>query len=116
MDEYDYIIAGAGSAGSVLANRLSERHSVLVLEAGGSDLNFRVQMPIGYGKAYYDDRINWKYLTEPVPGLGDTPSYWPRGKVMGGSSSINAMIWVRGHPSDFDRWAEKRRRAGPGPM
>ncbi len=107
MAEYDYIIVGAGSAGSVLANRLSEdgRHSVLVLEAGGSDLNFWIQMPIGYGKTFFDEKINWKYMTEPDPALGNMSSYWPRGKVLGGSSSINAMVYVRGHPSDFDDWA-----------
>lgn len=106
MEEYDFIIAGAGSAGSALAARLTEcgRYSVLVLEAGGSDRNFWVQMPLGYGKVYYDARVNWKYETEPVPGLGGKRSYWPRGKVLGGSSSINAMVYVRGHPRDYDSW------------
>lgn len=106
MDRFDYIIVGAGSAGSVLANRLSEdgTKEVLVIEAGGTDSNFWVQMPIGYGKAYTDARINWKYETEPVPGLGGKSSYWPRGKVMGGSSSINAMVYVRGHQQDYDDW------------
>lgn len=104
--QYDYIIIGAGSAGCVLANRLSAsgRDSVLLLEAGGSDQRLYVQMPIGYGKTYYDASVNWKYLTEPVSGLGQRTSYWPRGKVLGGSSSINAMVYVRGHPSDFEQW------------
>ena len=106
--QYDYIIVGAGSAGCVLANRLSAsgRHSVLLLEAGGTDRRLYVQMPIGYGKSYYDPSVNWKYLTEPVPGLGERTSYWPRGKVLGGSSAINAMVYVRGHPSDFEQWNE----------
>lgn len=103
---FDYIIVGAGSAGAVVANRLSAsgRHSVLVLEAGGSDFTPYVQLPLGYGKVYYDERVNWKYLTEPVEQLNNRQSYWPRGKVLGGSSSINAMVYVRGHSSDYDQW------------
>ncbi|MEO0682523.1 MAG: GMC family oxidoreductase N-terminal domain-containing protein [Pseudomonadota bacterium] len=103
---FDYVVVGAGSAGAVLAARLSEdgTRSVLVLEAGGSDLHPWIQLPIGYGRTYYDARLNWKYLTEPVPGLNGKRSYWPRGKVMGGSSSINAMVYVRGHPQDFEDW------------
>ena len=105
-DTYDFIIIGAGSAGSALAYRLSEsgKYTVLVLEAGGTDMNLWVQMPIGYGKAFYDARINWKYNSEPEAELGGRTTYWPRGKVMGGSSSINAMVYVRGHPQDFDDW------------
>lgn len=104
--QYDYIIVGAGSAGCVVANRLSAcgRHSVLLLEAGGHDQHPYIQLPIGYGKTYYDSNVNWKYLTQPVPGLNERRSYWPRGKVLGGSSSINAMVYVRGHPTDFDAW------------
>ena len=108
MNTFDYIVVGAGSAGSVIANRLSAsgKHTVLVLEAGGSDRKFFVQMPIGYGKTYYAQSVNWKYTTEPDPGLNNKPSYWPRGRVLGGSSSINAMVYVRGHPADYDDWAD----------
>ena len=107
MNQFDFIIVGAGSAGCVLANRLTAdgRHSVLVLEAGGSDLHPWVQIPIGYGKAFYDRRLNWMYMTEPDPGLAGRRSYWPRGKVIGGSSAINAMVYIRGQKSDFDDWA-----------
>ena len=107
MESFDYIVVGAGSAGCVLANRLTEsgRYRVLVLEAGGSDASFWVRMPIGYGKTYYDPRFNWKFMTEPVPGLAGRPSYWPRGKLLGGSSSINAMVYIRGQHADFDDWA-----------
>lgn len=102
----DYIIVGAGSAGSVLAERLSAggRHRVVVLEAGGSDRRLFVQMPLGYGKLFYDPSVNWMYRTEPDPGLAGQADFWPRGKVLGGSSSINAMVWIRGHRQDYEDW------------
>ena len=105
-DEFDYVIVGGGTAGCVLANRLSEngKHTVLLLEAGGSDRSIWIQMPIGYGRTFFDKRINWMYDTEPVEALGGRRSYWPRGKVIGGSGSINAMVYVRGQPHDFDDW------------
>jgi choline dehydrogenase len=107
MQTYDFIIVGAGSAGCVVAERLSAngRFSVLVLEAGGTDRRFFVQMPLGYGKTFYDPKVNWNYKTEPDPGLADNADHWPRGKLLGGSSSINAMVWIRGHPADYDAWA-----------
>jgi choline dehydrogenase len=107
MSEYDYIIVGAGSAGCVLANRLSANgtHRVLLLEAGGSDLSPWIRVPIGYGRTFNDPRYNWMYQAEPDPGLDNRPTFWPRGKVLGGSSSINAMVYVRGQPGDFDDWA-----------
>ena len=108
MHEFDYIVVGAGSAGCVIANRLSQDSSnkVLLLEAGGSDRRFFIQMPIGYGVTYHQKKVNWMYSTEPSPEADNKPSYWPRGKVMGGSSSINAMVYVRGNPKDFDEWSE----------
>lgn len=105
-EEFDYVVVGAGSAGCALANRLSADGTtrVLLLEAGGDDRRFWVQLPIGYGKTYYQSAVNWMYTTEPVPGLAGQPSYWPRGKVLGGSSSINAMVWIRGNAADYDAW------------
>ena len=106
MKTFDYIVVGAGSAGCVLANRLTEsgRHRVLLLEAGGDDERFFVTMPIGYGKCFFDPEVNWMYRTEPEAALGGRSGYWPRGKLLGGSSSINAMVFVRGQPADFDDW------------
>jgi choline dehydrogenase len=106
-EAFDFVIVGAGSAGCVLAERLSAcgRYSVAVIEAGGSDRRFWVQTPLGYGKTYYDPAINWGYYAEPDPGLAGRRDYWPRGKLLGGSGSINAMVWIRGAPADFDDWA-----------
>ncbi|BCG78793.1 GMC family oxidoreductase [Mesorhizobium sp. 113-3-3] len=113
MQTYDFIIVGSGSAGSVLADRLSAsgRFSVLVLEAGGTDRRFYVQMPLGYGKTFFDPAVNWNYKTEADPGLGGNVDHWPRGKLLGGSSSINAMVWIRGAREDFDDW---RAAGNPG--
>ena len=103
---FDFIIVGAGSAGCVLAERLSAngRFSVLVLEAGGSDRRFFIQMPLGYGKTFYDPAVNWMYAAEPDPGLNGQRDYWPRGKVLGGSSSINALVYIRGAREDYESW------------
>ncbi len=108
MEEFDYIIVGAGTAGCVLADRLTAdgTATVLVLEAGGSDRSIWIQMPIGYGRTFFDRRINWMYDTQPVAALGGRRSYWPRGKVVGGSGSINAMVYVRGQPRDYDDWKD----------
>jgi|TARA_B110000967_G_scaffold174699_1_gene187019 choline dehydrogenase len=107
LEQFDYVIVGAGSAGSALASRLSEsgKFTVLLLEAGGSDKSFWIQMPIGYGKIFHDPYVNWRYMTEAEPNLDNQSIYWPRGKVLGGSSSINAMVWVRGHKRDYAEWA-----------
>ncbi len=109
----DFIIVGAGSAGCVLADRLTAdgRHRVLLIEAGGTDRRFYIQMPLGYGKLFYDPAVNWLYRTEPDPGLAGQRDHWPRGKVLGGSSSINAMVYTRGHASDYDDW---RAAGNPG--
>lgn len=106
MKTFDYVIVGAGSAGCVVAERLSAggRATVLVLEAGGSDRNFWIRMPLGYARCFTDPEVNWNYQPEPDPGLGGRVNHWPRGKVLGGSSSINALVWMRGHPTDFDDW------------
>jgi choline dehydrogenase len=107
MNEYDYIIVGAGTAGCVLASRLSESgaHRVLLLEAGGSERSLWIRVPVGYARTFHDPRYNWMYEAEPDPALDNRRQHWPRGKVLGGSGSINAMVYVRGQPGDFDDWA-----------
>ena len=108
LDNYDYIIVGAGTAGCVLADRLSAggRNRILVLEAGGSDRRFWIKTPIGYGRTFADAAVNWKYQTLASPGLNGRTMYWPRGRVIGGSSSINALVYCRGMPADFDDWRD----------
>ena len=110
---FDYVIIGAGSAGCVLAARLTEdgRSSVLLIEAGGKDSSFWIHIPVGYGKTIVDPRVNWKFETEPNPALGGRKIYWPRGKVLGGSSSINGLIYIRGQAQDYDHW---RQLGNPG--
>jgi choline dehydrogenase len=108
MTEYDYIIVGAGSAGCVLANRLSEARDVrvLLLEAGGRDHSPFIHMPAGIARLVNDPRIDWRYYTEPEPELQRRQLYWPRGRVLGGSSSINAMCYTRGNRLDYDEWGD----------
>jgi choline dehydrogenase len=106
-DAFDYVIVGAGSAGCVLADRLTEsgEHSVLLLEYGGSDRSVYIQMPAALSIPMNMPRYNWFFYTEPEPGLGGRRLHTPRGKVLGGSSSINGLVYVRGNPLDFERWA-----------
>jgi len=105
--DYDYIIVGAGSAGCVLANRLTAdgRHTALLLEAGPPDNYPWIHVPIGYAKTMFHTRYNWCFYTEPDPGMNGRKIYWPRGKTLGGSSAINGLIYVRGQREDYDRWA-----------
>jgi choline dehydrogenase len=106
--EFDYIIVGAGSAGCVLANRLSAsgKHAVLLLEAGPKDRHIWIHVPLGYGKLFKEKTVNWMYQTEPEPGLDGRTVFQPRGKVLGGSSSINGLLYVRGQHEDYDRWRQ----------
>ena len=106
--EADYIVVGAGSAGCVLANRLSADPSVrvILLEAGGRDLNPWIHVPVGYFKTMHNPSVDWCYMTEPDPGLNGRRLDWPRGKVLGGSSSLNGLLYVRGQRQDYDRWRQ----------
>jgi len=109
---YDYVIVGAGSAGCVLANRLSEDAGarVLLLEAGGRDRHPFIHIPLGMGKLHEWGLFDWGYHTEPEPNLNGRKIEAARGKVLGGSSSINVMAYTRGHAGDYDRWAQKGAR------
>lgn len=105
----DFLIVGAGSAGCVLANRLSEdpKNRVVLLEAGGRDLNPWIHVPVGYFKTLHNPSTDWRYKSEPDPGLNGRSLDWPRGKTLGGSSSINGLLYVRGQKEDYDRWAQR---------
>ena len=106
--EADFVIVGAGSAGCVMAARLTEDPGtkVILLEAGGNDSNMWIHIPLGFGKTFADPKVNWCYETEPDPGAGGRKIFWPRGKVLGGSSSINGMVYIRGQNEDFDLWRQ----------
>ncbi|MBE1283635.1 MAG: choline dehydrogenase [Rhodobacteraceae bacterium] len=106
QETYDYIIVGAGSAGCILAETLSRngRYRVILLEAGGSDNRFWIKVPLGYAFLFANPAVNWRFKAEPDAGLSDRRAYWPRGKVIGGSGSINAMFYARGLAHDFDDW------------
>ncbi len=107
-EEFDYIIVGAGSAGCVLANRLSTNptHRVLLLEAGGTDRNLWIHIPAGFFRNIFHPKLNWGFETEAIPTLDNRRMPWPRGRVLGGSSSINGLIYIRGQAQDFDLWRQ----------
>jgi choline dehydrogenase len=107
-EPFDYIVVGAGSAGCVLANRLTAcgRHRVLLLEAGGNDRNIWIHIPLGYGKLFSNAKVNWLYASEPEADLNNRAIIQPRGKVLGGSSSINGLLYIRGQAADFDHWRQ----------
>ena len=106
--EFDYIIVGAGSAGCVLANRLSASgdNEVLLLEAGGEDRNPWIHIPLGYGKHFQNPKVNWMFWSEAGKEWVKRKVYQPRGKVIGGTSSINGMLYVRGQKEDYDHWRQ----------
>jgi choline dehydrogenase len=108
-EEFDFIVAGAGSAGCCVAARLSEngRYRVLLLEAGPEDSNPWIHMPMGYAKLFAHPQLNWMYESEPEPELNNRTLYQPRGKVLGGTSSINGMVYMRGNPADYDEWRQR---------
>jgi len=109
VDTFDYIVTGAGSAGAAVAARLSEsgRHRVLLLEAGGRDSNPWIHIPLGFARTYIDPSVNWKFESAPQPGLANRQLYLPRGKTLGGTSSINGMVYIRGNPADYDEWRQR---------
>ncbi len=108
-DTFDYIVTGAGSAGAAVAARLSEsgRHRVLLLEAGGRDSNPWIHIPLGFARTFIDPAVNWKFESAPQPQLANRQLYLPRGKTLGGSSSINGMVYVRGNHADYDEWRQR---------
>ena len=114
-EEYDVVVAGAGSAGCIVATRLTEnpKLTLCVIEAGRRDTNPWIHIPLGFGKLVPNPKMNWGYETEPEPELNNRKVVWPRGKVLGGSGSINGLVFLRGAPTDFDEW-EKRGATGWG--
>ncbi|MBL8381945.1 MAG: GMC family oxidoreductase N-terminal domain-containing protein [Burkholderiales bacterium] len=108
VDTFDYVIVGAGSAGCALAYRLSAsgRHRVLLLEAGADDRWIWLRIPTGIAKVMVGERALWRFTTESEPGLGNRPLFWPRGRVTGGTATVNGMFWVRGDPAEYDHWSE----------
>ena len=108
-ESFDYIVTGAGSAGCAVAARLSEsgQYRVLLLEAGGKDRNPWIHIPMGFSRVYADPRVNWMYESEPEAQLGGRRLYQPRGKVLGGTSSINGMVYMRGNAADYDEWRQR---------
>ncbi|MEZ0301063.1 MAG: GMC family oxidoreductase N-terminal domain-containing protein, partial [Hyphomicrobiaceae bacterium] len=110
---YDYVVVGGGSAGSAVASRLSEsgRFRVLLLEAGEDDPWIWLRVPLGAGFVLLSQRSLWRFYTEPQANLGNRKMFWPRGRVLGGSSSVNGMLWVRGEPAEYDNW---RNLGNPG--